>query len=421
MLIQFRFKNFRSFRDDTTLDMTAIKITEFSERVFLSGGEKVLPVAAIYGANASGKSNVYAAFEYMSNYVAYSLGYADEGDRFEKNKPTPFLLQSDTAHAASEFEVFFTVSGDGKDRIYNYGFCVDHEGVSEEWLNYRSKTSKNNRRVFYRNRMNNGLELSGLPAKSKGNIEAGLEPQTLIVSLGAKTKVEICKLVRDWFMMNEMTDYANPLTNYTAAWRLPDGFVDNRNVQRDVVDYFSTFDEQIKDFRIEKIQSEEGNREEYFRIGALHPMIDSGEMAELPFGAESAGTLKMFSLYPELRSVMEKGSVFFVDELNARLHPLLVRNLLLLFLNPALNGNHAQLVFTTHDLWQLSNQLFRRDEIWFTDKDKQGVSTLYSLADFVDEDGDRIRKDENYAKNYALGKYGAIPILKEIIMNWEKE
>ena len=113
---------------------------------------------------------------------------------------------------------------------------------------------------------------------------------------------------------------------------------------------------------------------------------------------------------------MEKGSVFFIDELNARLHPLLVRNFLLTFLNPNINVNHAQLVFTTHDTWQLSNQLLRRDEIWFVEKDDRGVSTLYSLADFVDEDGVRIRKDESYEKNYLIGKYGAIPTLKSIDM-----
>ena len=122
----------------------------------------------------------------------------------------------------------------------------------------------------------------------------------------------------------------------------------------------------------------------------------------------------MFALYPELQDVLQKGGVYFIDELNARLHPLLVRNFILTFLNPEINTQHAQLVFTTHDTWQLSNRLLRRDEIWFTEKDDQEVSTLYSLADFVDEDGARVRKDESYEKNYLIGKYGAIPTLKSI-------
>ena len=120
----------------------------------------------------------------------------------------------------------------------------------------------------------------------------------------------------------------------------------------------------------------------------------------------------MFALYQELQDVLQKGGVYCIDELNARLHPLLVRNFILTFLNPEVNTRHAQLVFTTHDTWQLSNNLLRRDEIWFTEKDRQGATKLYSLADFIDEDGARVRKDESYEKNYLLGKYGAIPVLR---------
>ena len=120
----------------------------------------------------------------------------------------------------------------------------------------------------------------------------------------------------------------------------------------------------------------------------------------------------MFALYPLLQDVLANGGVFFVDELNARLHPLLVRSFIITFLNPEINKNHAQLIFTSHDSWQLNSNLLRRDEIWFTEKNENGVSILYSLADFFDEDGVKIRKDENYEKNYLLGKYGAIPSLK---------
>lgn len=185
-------------------------------------------------------------------------------------------------------------------------------------------------------------------------------------------------------------------------------------MQKKVVEYFASFDEHIQDFDIEKAQYEGDTKDEIYKINALHKKIDSKEMAQIPLGEESAGTLKMFALYPELQEVLSKGSVFFIDELNARLHPLLVRNFVLTFLNPEININHAQLIFTTHDTWQLSNQLLRRDEIWFTEKNKEGLSSLYSLADFLDEDGVKIRKDENYEKNYLVGKYGAIPVLKSI-------
>ena len=414
MLIQFNFKNFKSFRDEATLDLSAAKMTEFSDRVVTVGSEKILPVAAIYGANASGKSNIYNAFEYMSDYVVDSFKYGDEEEKFEEFRPTPFLFDSTSASAESSFEVYFTLPGDKAERTYNYGFCIDKEGVTEEWLNSKAKTARKYSTVFYRGTSDDELDLSGFPKSSRDNIQVALEKQVLIISLGAKLKVGKCKAIRDWFLANEFADFGDPFTNFFMSRRLPKGFVENKNVQQKVVEYFASFDEHIKDFKIEKIPHDGEMKEDTYKINALHKMVDSDGMAELPLGMESAGTLKMFALYPELQEVLEKGSVFFIDELNARLHPLLVRNFLLTFLNPEINTNHAQLVFTTHDTWQLSNQLLRRDEIWFVEKDKRGVSALYSLADFVDEDGYRIRKDESYEKNYLLGKYGAIPNLKSI-------
>lgn len=416
MLIQFNFKNFKSFREEATLDLSATKMTEFSDRVVKIGGEKVLPVAAIYGANASGKSNIYNAFEYMAEYVADSFKYGDEEEKFEEFRPTPFLFDSTSADAESVFEVYFTLPGDGSERIYNYGFCIGREGVTEEWLNSKAKTARKYNTVFYRGTSDNELDLSGFLKKSRDNIQVALEKQVLIISLGAKLKIAKCKEIRDWFLVNEFADFGDPVTNFFLHRRLPKGFVEDKEVQQKVMEYFAAFDEHIKDFRIEKVSHDEEPKDDIYKINALHKMADSDGMAEIPLGLESAGTLKMFALYPELQEVLEKGSVFFVDELNARLHPLLVRNFVLTFLNPEININHAQLVFTTHDTWQLSNQLLRRDEIWFVEKDNRGISELYSLADFVDEDGFHIRKDESYQKNYMVGKYGAVPMLKALDM-----
>lgn len=414
MLIQFNFKNFKSFREEATLDLSAAKITEFSDRVVSIGSEKILPVAAIYGANASGKSNIYSAFEYMSEYIANSFNYGDEGDKFEKFRPTPFLFDSTSAHSESSFEVYFTLPGDKSEKTYNYGFCINKEGITEEWLNYKAKTARKYSTIFYRNA--DEIDLSGFPKNNRDNIQVALEKQVLIISLGAKLKIKRCKEIRDWFIANEFANFGDPFTNFFMSQKLPKGFVEDKKVQSKVIEYFASFDEHIKDFRIEKVPQEGEFNEEKYKISALHKMIDSDKMAEIPLGFESAGTLKMFALYPELQAVLEKGSVLFVDELNARLHPLLVRNFMLTFLNPQINTNHAQLVFTTYDTSQLSNRLLRRDEIWFVEKDEKGISTLYSLADFVDEDGSRIRKDESYEKNYLIGKYGAIPTLKNIKM-----
>ena len=414
MLIQFSFKNFKSFRDEATLDLSAAKMTEFSDRVVSEGNDKILPMAAIYGANASGKSNIYNAFGYMADYVIESFKYGDEEEKFEEYRPTPFLFDSASNDAESSFEVYFTIPGDKAEKTYNYGFCVGRHGVTEEWLNVKAKTARKYASVFYRSTEEDTLDLSGLPKSSRDNIQVALEKQVLIVSLGAKLKVNKCKDIRDWFMANEFADFGDPFTNFFLSRRLPKGFVDDNRVQKKVIEYFASFDEHIKDFEIEKLPHDADSKEETYKISSLHKKIDSDTFAAIPLSMESAGTLKMFALYPELQDVLEKGSVFFIDELNARLHPLLVRNFLLTFLNPEINTRHAQLIFTTHDTWQLSNQLLRRDEVWFTEKDELGISKLYSLADFVDESGARIRKDESYEKNYLIGKYGAIPTLKSI-------
>ena len=413
MLIQFRFKNFKSFKDDTILDLSATKITEHSDRVVQVGNEKILSTAAIFGANASGKSNVIEAFRFMATYVIESFAFGGEGDdkksKTKKLKHTPFLFDKESRDSESSFEVYFITSEETGCKSYNYGFTLEQNGVVEEWLNTKSKTARTYKSVFYRNR--DELDLSGLPAKSQEIIRLTLERETLIVSLGAKLKISKLKCIRDWFYNTNFANFGNPLENAFLSSLIPDGFADSKDVQQKVVDYFATFDSSIVGFNVEVIKGDDEDSR-HVRIDAMHKVIGSDELASIPLEEESDGTLKMFALYPALQDTLESGGVLFVDELNARLHPLLVRGFLITFLNPTTNPKHAQLVFTTHDSWQLSNNLLRRDEIWFTEKAQTGVSTLYSLADFVDVDGIKIRKDESYEKNYLLGKYGAIPTLR---------
>lgn len=413
MLIQFRFKNFKSFRDDTILDLSATKITEFSDRVIQLGTEKILPTAAIYGANASGKSNVIEAFRYMTTYVMESFAYGGETDdkksKTKKPKFTPFLFDNASKDAESSFEVYFVTSEENGCRSYNYGFTLNCNGVVEEWLNSKAKTAREYRSVFYRN--GNDLDLSGLPGKMQEIIKLSLYDEALIVSLGAKQRISKLKMIRDWFYDMNFTNFGNPFENAFLSSLIPKGFADDKVVQQKVIDYFAAFDPSIIGFNVEVIKSDDEDAE-HVKIDAIHHVVGSNETASIPLRDESDGTLKMFALYPALQDTLNTGGILFIDELNARLHPLLVRGFLIMFLNPETNPKHAQLVFTTHDSWQLSNNLLRRDEIWFTEKASSGVSTLYSLADFVDDAGTKIRKDESYEKNYFLGKYGAIPNLK---------
>lgn len=416
MLLQFNFKNFKSFRDDATLDLTATKITEYSNHVVSIANERVLPVAAIFGANASGKSNIQEAFRFMHLYVLKSFLFGGDDTAKRNNrrsmKPTPFLLDRDSCSADSTFEVFFIDEENG-DKEYNYGFSVGQEGISEEWLRYSPKSSHGKfKRIFYR--CGSQLDMPGISPKHQENIRIALQKETLVVSLGAKLKNARLRSVWKWFEKNDVADFGKPFESFVISNQLPEGFVDNEAVQADVVRYFSTFDSSIIGFDVEKIDKGEDDDQDRYKIYAIHKMIGKDDVVKIPLKQESAGTLKMFALYPILQAALRDGGVLFVDELNARLHPLLVRMLTVTFTQLDTNPKHAQLIFTTHDAWQLNNSSLRRDEIWFVEKSADGVSSLYSLADFSDDDGDKIRKDENFEKNYMLGKYGAIPTMKLI-------
>ncbi len=422
MLIQFNFKNFKSFRDEASLDLTATKITEHEDHVVAAANDKLLKVAAIYGANASGKSNVHDAFEYMTYYVDESFNFGDEDERRRKTgdayvKVTPFLFDEESRNEETTFEVFYVDNTEDTGKTYQYGFSLKNDEVVEEWLYSKAKTARNKYRTIFYRKKGEELEMNGFSKNHVENIKASLNKESLIVSLGAKLRITKLKKVRDWFLNNEIVDFGDPGENYFLSRVLPSGFVDKREVQNNVVEYFASFDGAIQDFDIEEMQQEdEKEQNKRFKIDSLHKMGDSGKMAAIPLKQESSGTLKMFALYPSLREVLDHGSTLFIDELNARLHPLLVRNIILTFLSPEINTQNAQLVFTTHDIWQYSNELLRRDEIWMVNKKRDGVSELYSLVEFKDEEGNKVRRDEALAKNYLTGNYGAIPALKPMKM-----
>ena len=426
MLIQFNFKNFKSFRDEVSLDLSATKITEHEDHVVEMANDKLLKVAAIYGANASGKSNVYAAFEYMSYYVeeSFNFGGEEESRRREGNvypKVLPFLFDGNSREKETTFEVFYIDNSENTGKTYQYGFALERDEVVEEWLYSKAKTARGKyRTIFYRKR-GEELEMNGFSKSHVENIKAALNKESLIVSLGSKLRINKLKKVRDWFLNNEIIDFGDPAENFFRSRVLPEGFVDSRDVQENVVRYFASFDETIQDFQVEELSQEEGkNAGKSYRIDAVHKTADSNGMASIPLKQESSGTLKMFTLYPSLKEVLDNGAILFVDELNARLHPLLVRNIILTFLTPEINIRNAQLIFTTHDVWQFSNELLRRDEIWMVNKNREGVSELYSLAEFRDEDGNKVRRDEPLAKKYLTGSYGAIPALKPMDMLAER-
>ena len=422
MLLQFNFENYRSFRDHTSLDFRAAKISEHEDTVVPIGNEKVLPVAAIYGANASGKSNVLSAFLIRRYWVLNSFSMSqkakdesDDSQSTEIDMPfDPFRFDQESMNDATTFEVFYT---DESEKTINYGFVLDSDGVVEEWLITTAKSPKSKpRHIFYRNRSENTIELDGISEKQRENILVSLANETLIVSLGSLLKISILQQVKRWFSRLKFIDYGNIFTAMRVSRLAPSRIDEDAEVRKKVTRYLSSFDKSIVGINAELIPAQEGDKNKHLKIETLHRMIDSEETVPLPLEEESDGTQKMFSMYQYIENILASGSILIIDELNARLHPLLVRNLLIAFLDPEINKKHAQLLFTSHDAWLLKAGILRRDEIWFSEKSLDGLSTLYSLADFIDSEGYKVRKDADLEKNYLLGKYGAIPSLETLDM-----
>ena len=188
--------------------------------------------------------------------------------------------------------------------------------------------------------------------------------ETLVVSLGAKLNITKLAAVYDWFANNETVHLASLGEEFSRAADLPSNFVTDRGVQENVLRFISSFDESIVDFEIEEIKkTDEEMLGKTYVIHTIHKLADGNGLQSILLANESSGTRKMLALYEPLKYVLDHGSVMFIDEMNDRLHPLLVRNIILTFLTPEMNPNHAQLILTSHDVWQFSNELLRRDEL----------------------------------------------------------
>ena len=417
MLLQFYFSNYRSFEGEGILDMRASGSNELSSHIRNTLNEKVLPVTAIYGANASGKSSVFEAFQFMTWCVLESLSFSDD------NKKNPYKLKvdsfkfSESREKPSEFEINYIDKKGKKELYYNYGFKIDNSGILEEYLASNTKTGvKRNEDYTYifKREKNQKLYLDSSVEKFRENLEISLKDKTLLVSLGAKLNIDEFIRVRTWFINTEVINFSNSLYGAFLENILPNNIIESEEVRKNLISFINSFDDSIIDIEVEKISAIDENDKDNYRVFTIHKSDKGTSTARISMNEESSGTKKMFSLYQTLLDVLEKGGVFFADELDIKLHPLLMRNILLTFTDKEKNSNNAQLIFTTHNTIYMDMDLLRRDEIWFVEKDN-GVSNLYSLDDITNEKGEKVRKDSNYEKHYLLGNYGAIPNLKNLL------
>ena len=417
MLLQYYFSNYRSFEGEGILDMRASGSNELSSHIRNSLNEKVLPVTAIYGANASGKSSVFEAFRFMAFCVLESLSFSDDNKKNSYKLKVDSFKFSDSRDKPSEFEINYIDKKGKKELYYNYGFKIDNSGILEEYLAFNTKTGvKRNEDytyVFKRER-NQKLYLDFSIEKFRENLEISLKDKTLLVSLGAKLNIDDFIRVRTWFINAEVINFSNSLYGIFLENTLPDNIIESEKVRKNLVSFINSFDDTIIDIEVEKISAIDESDSDNYRVFTVHKSDKGTSTARISMNEESSGTKKMFLLYQTLLDVLEKGTVFFADELDIKLHPLLMRNILLTFTDKEKNPNNAQLIFTTHNTIYMDMNLLRRDEIWFVEKDN-GVSKLYSLDDITNEKGEKVRKDSNYEKHYLLGNYGAIPNLKSLL------
>ncbi len=437
MLIQFTVGNYRSFKDPVTLSMVAANLKAKDETLdenntFAATPKlRLLKSAALYGANASGKSNLVKALKFMRDFVINSARESQAGDRIPVE---PFRLSTETENAPSFFEIVFLLEG----VKYRYGFEVDAEKVHSEWLFYTPKTKE----VELFSREDSEISYSAGFKEGK-DIDERTRKNALFLSVVSQFNGKLSLKLRERFMFLDILsgledrDYSLTLLRLESKYELPGPKIlpliqkmdlaindlivekhtstnpDTIKLLKDLqpTKTFGTFVRQktwadfARESSWEQIQDSLKKRV----IKTSHTKFDAQKqaVAEVIFdldGQESEGTKKLIASAGEFCTALWLGQTLIIDELDARLHPLITQSIIRLFNSPQ-NNKGGQLIFTTHDTNLLSNNFLRRDQIWFTEKDKYGATDLYSLAEY------KVRNDASYEKNYIVGKYGAIPFI----------
>lgn len=393
MLVQFMLKNVLSFKDETILDMTAINAYKEHEDNLISNvtKEKFIRVAAIYGANASGKSNLYLAMYLFQRIIVESLNNIDDGaDAAIEKYYVPFSFENNKEN--SEFQIV-EILGNFE---YRYGFEYNEKCIVTEWL-YR-KNLKTNRSSTIFERTTNQVEFGASVRKECDVYKEQIPAETLVLSFFNKLKMntDIFKMV----YLAIMGTLVVP-TDFCEDTRILKKYLPKiiEHEKDKLLQFLMAIDTGIKDIECDDSEKE-------IEFITFHRGRD-GEEYPLNLLDESEGTIKSIMLFIYARSAILYNRSMFVDELNIKLHPLLLKFIIDLFYD---EKSTAQLIYTTHDTTLMDKKFFRRDQIWFVQKDEYGYSQLSSLSDF------KVRSDASFEKDYLAGVYGGIPLLKEFDM-----
>ena len=402
MLCQFSFQNFKSYKEETTFDFQAAAIPEFSAS--LLGEEKsgrLLPVGVVYGPNGGGKSNLLQALSCLITTVVKPIHDLEKTREDiviqQKAECEPFLFDDTSRDKPTEFQVYFRQ----EKNEYRYYLALKEDEVVSEALYWRAIGGRKTGTVFEREESNITLGAS----INKASINTSVNPKMPYLSfLAINYDIPVIAEVQKWFESCVIRNYANPVVDSTVM------ISKNDDVKRWIVQALNDMGIDLTGYRFDE------NEKQLYTQRTVN-----GKSYELRFMDESDGTRKLIAVLPVLLMALREGRLVIIDELDAKLHPKLLRYVIAMFKNPKINQNGAQLIFTSHDVTTMRNTVFRRDEIWFAAENDNHESEIYSLYEIRREDNERVNNTAAYDKQYLEGRYGADPYLRNMLTggDWE--
>ena len=407
MLIMFRAKNYTSFKDDVVIDLRKGSYREHPNHIIHGKTHEVLKSLAIYGANASGKSNLIRAIATFDEIVRSNF-FDDEKDDIPNKKVNtrlkPFLLSKESDEKI-EFEIVFY-----NEYLFQYGFSIQKGVILNEWLEVDESLVFNREKTS----LKYGSKYEDQLREFSKYREDRLYISVLDYFISEDPLKKIIKSFRSFFI-NQLNLYSELIIESTIkglniGLRYSNRLIEDDEFRKKVVTYVQKVDLGIDDIIIEEemIKTSDTNEMEKIPVlKTLHNIYDEKnkvvDTKKFELSYESSGTLRFISFIQQILEIIETGGVFIVDELSSRLHPILTKFIVELFTSS--DNKKGQLIFVTHDVSLMNKDQFRRDEIGLVDKNEKGESKFYTLYDL------EVRKDASYDKDYFRGKYGAIPIV----------
>ena len=396
MLCQFSFQNFKSYREETTFDFQASAIPEFVDSLIAKDKcSSLLPVNAVYGPNGGGKSNLLLALASLISIVVKPIHELEKNRKSlimqQKVTAEPFLFDTISAEEPTEFQIFFRT----EEYEYRYYLGALKDEISAETLDRKKIGGKKPAHIFYRE----GEEISLGAILQKENVNTNINAKMPFLSfLAINYNIPVIAEVQEWFESCIIRSYANPMAEMQIM------VSDDTEFKKQILLFLNDMGIDVDDYRFD-----EKEKQLYLkrRIGE--------EEYELPFDHESDGTKKLIAALPVLLVALQEGRLVIIDELDAKLHPKLLRYVISMFKNRKINKHGAQLLFTSHDMATMKNTVFRRDEIWFAALNENHSSEIYSLYEIRREDNERVNSTAAFDKQYMEGRYGADPYLQNIL------